>query len=356
MRWSAAQTLAWILRRAPLDLRKWTSDMGPELAKAKEELSRAISEERLTTWGAPRPQAPQEPVPPDLFRNWDLVVNEYGELGPRLPRRRYRGPLWTYIGFDTADVMASWPKPPPQQASQWMLAEANRLKADGRKGKRDDLVPRCRAAVGCTKREAERAYRELPEEFRRPRGKPPNNSGSFWALVYFRRVEALGKVACVYKRGPLGGERNQKCSQLGAPPSRSLRGSFNRGRLSRVRQDARHQGYPRRWPPLSQLRTHRPVPLGRRPGMGRSAAKRTPAHNVRTAERWSGDAMNTTENPCQGVREKRIAMAENGHSPIQAYGPNAGVRTPVSSPSRPGGSRATQGSLKNQPLTPPTPA
>ena len=44
--------------------RKWTSDMGPELAKAKEELSRAISEERLTTWGAPRPQRLRSQFPP----------------------------------------------------------------------------------------------------------------------------------------------------------------------------------------------------------------------------------------------------------------------------------------------------
>ena len=33
-------------------------------------------------------------------------MNEYGELGPRLPRRRYRGPILVFIEFDTADVMA----------------------------------------------------------------------------------------------------------------------------------------------------------------------------------------------------------------------------------------------------------
>jgi len=39
MRWSAAQALAWILRQRPLELSKWTPDMGPGLEGAQKELA-----------------------------------------------------------------------------------------------------------------------------------------------------------------------------------------------------------------------------------------------------------------------------------------------------------------------------
>ena len=35
MRWSAAQSLSWIIKQKPLPLREWTSDMGPKLKDAR---------------------------------------------------------------------------------------------------------------------------------------------------------------------------------------------------------------------------------------------------------------------------------------------------------------------------------
>ena len=60
-----------------------------------------------------------------------------------------------------------FPKPPTARAKRWMLSEAMRLRAEGKIGKRDDLLSRCRKDTGCTKLDAEAAYKNLSDEFKR---------------------------------------------------------------------------------------------------------------------------------------------------------------------------------------------
>jgi hypothetical protein len=42
MRWSAAQSLAWIIRKKPLELRVWLTEMGPDIEPAGKMLAEAI--------------------------------------------------------------------------------------------------------------------------------------------------------------------------------------------------------------------------------------------------------------------------------------------------------------------------
>ena len=68
MRWSAAQALAWIIRRAPLELKKWTSEMGPGIEPAGKKLARAIGAEQVRAWGRTKRHGSHEPIPGGDFR------------------------------------------------------------------------------------------------------------------------------------------------------------------------------------------------------------------------------------------------------------------------------------------------
>jgi hypothetical protein len=172
-RWSASQALAWIICQKPLKLesREWTSDMGPLIEAARRKLAKAIGSGQLQAWGRKQPHGPLEAVPSDPFRIPGLVVivGEHGEMRSRLPQKPYAGARWQSIEFDADQIKGVFPKPPVPTAQEWMLKNANK----GRK--RDSLVKDCMKATRCTKRDAEAAYKELPEELRLRRGKPSRN-------------------------------------------------------------------------------------------------------------------------------------------------------------------------------------
>jgi hypothetical protein len=97
------------------------------------------------------------------------------------PARRksstYEGPRWYGVEFDSAEIKRAFPKPPSTSAKKWVLKEAKRLHSAGKIGKREDMLKRCMQDTGCTKREAEAAHKNLPDKFKRPRGKPRKSPG-----------------------------------------------------------------------------------------------------------------------------------------------------------------------------------
>jgi hypothetical protein len=175
MTWSAAKTISWISHRKPADLKDWTNDMWPETKSAQKDLTAAIADGRVRAQGrkADDPHGLLEPIPSDPFRvpGVPVVVGVHGDMTSP-PSKRYKGPHWRDIEFDSAQIQKEWPPPPPVAAQDWMLTEARHLHATGKIGKKDDMVTRCRKAVGCSRDEAQAAYALLPEGLRLKRGAP----------------------------------------------------------------------------------------------------------------------------------------------------------------------------------------
>jgi hypothetical protein len=193
MRWTAAQALSWIIQKAPLELKQWTSDMGPRIVDAQKELAERLAVGGVRAWGRKQPHGLAEPIPDDPFQisGLTVAVDVHGEM-VTLPTRAhqpfssYEGPRWHSIAFEAAEIERAWPKPPPSSVKDWMLREAKKLLKDtGQLGKQDDMVRRCGKETGCTKREALAAHKTLSKELRREVGNrrttqqnnSPKNSG-----------------------------------------------------------------------------------------------------------------------------------------------------------------------------------
>lgn len=179
MRWSAAQTLSWIIRKTPLELTDWTSDMGPMIKDAQKKLARVIASGEVQAWGRKKPHEITEKIPNDPFRipGCEVAVGVYGDMGPLIPHKPYNGPRWHFVEFEADEIQKALPKPPSPPVMEWMQKEAEQLHAQGSVGKRDDMVKRCMKAANCTKREAEAAHKSLPESLKRKKGKPPKTLG-----------------------------------------------------------------------------------------------------------------------------------------------------------------------------------
>jgi len=179
MRWTAAQALSWIIQQKPLDLREWTSDMGPQLKDAQRKLASEITSGTVQAWGRKQPHGLAEQMPRDPFRipSLTVAVGIYGEMitltaRAHQPFSSYEGPRWHSIEFDAVEIERAWPKPPPSPAVDWMLRAAEQmLKDTGHLAKRHDLIDRCRTETKCTRREAEAAHGMLPEQFKGGRGR-----------------------------------------------------------------------------------------------------------------------------------------------------------------------------------------
>jgi len=170
------------MRQEPLELRDWKSEMSPDLRAAQEALARAIGEGRVHAWGRPKPHALIEQIPSDPFRipGLRLVVNPHGDMGTLPPHKihQYEGPRWHMIEFDPNEIKREWARPPPLAAQDWMLKEAKKFRdAGGPLPKREFMLKDCMDATQCTKQEAEAAHKRLPQEYKRPRGRPPKDSG-----------------------------------------------------------------------------------------------------------------------------------------------------------------------------------
>jgi len=185
MRWSAAQTLSWIMRQEAWELRQWTADMGPMIIDAQRMLASKIAAGQVQAWGRKQPHGLAEQIPTDPFRipGLTVVVDVHGEMATvtaraHQPFSSYDGPRWHSIEFEATEIERAWPKPPPLSATEWMLREAERLLQTTRQpGKRDDMVRRCMKEAPCSKLDAIRAFNMLPGNLRRVRGKPPKQSG-----------------------------------------------------------------------------------------------------------------------------------------------------------------------------------
>jgi hypothetical protein len=107
MRWSAAQALAWIIKRVEPEV--WTPEMGPEIESAGKMLAGAISAGHVRAWGRQTPHALNEQIPSDQFRisALTLIVSPYGELAtsPRHKLSTYEGRPWRDIEFDADEII-----------------------------------------------------------------------------------------------------------------------------------------------------------------------------------------------------------------------------------------------------------
>jgi hypothetical protein len=180
MRWSAAQTLSWIIRQDPLGLKDWPSEMGPKIEPIQKKLATSIGDSKISAWGRKEPHRTLEPIPAGDFRisGMPLVIGPHGDLAtvPRHKLSTYEGTPWRDVEFDADEIKREWPKPPPLSAADWMLKEAKRLlDTKGQLGKRYEMVPRCIKETNCTKREAEAAHKILPQGLRRERGNGGRN-------------------------------------------------------------------------------------------------------------------------------------------------------------------------------------
>jgi hypothetical protein len=179
MRWSAAQTLSWIIRQEPLELKQWTLDMGPLIIHAQKKLADEIAAGHVHAWGRPQPHGLVEQVPNSQFQisGLTVAVGVHGDMitlaaRPHQPFSSYEGPRWHSIEFEAVEIERAWPRPPPLSAVDWMLREAEQvLKITGHLAKRHDLLDRCSKETACTKREAEAAHKVLPEQFKGGRGR-----------------------------------------------------------------------------------------------------------------------------------------------------------------------------------------
>ena len=181
MRWSASQALSQIICGEPLKLeaQEWKTEMGPGIAGAQMKLAAAISQGQIRAFGRRTPHAALEGVPADILRIADveITVSAHGDIVSLRPYRPYLGEQWQSIEFEADEVKRLFPGRPKPCVEEWMHAEASKLKANGIIGKRDLLVADCRRATRCTKREAEAAHRNLPQDLRRGIGKPTKNIG-----------------------------------------------------------------------------------------------------------------------------------------------------------------------------------
>jgi hypothetical protein len=163
-------------------LKDWRAEMGPKIEAAQEMLASSIGADNIRAWGRRSPHGSLEQIPSGDFRmsGIQLIVGTHGELAS-VPRRRisaYDGIQWCDIEFDQAEIKKTWPKPPPPSANDWMLKAAQQFfNQHGQPAKRGDLVDRCTKEARCTKRDAEGAFKKLPMNLRRARGKPPKHSG-----------------------------------------------------------------------------------------------------------------------------------------------------------------------------------
>jgi len=137
MRWSAAQALAWIIKRVETNV--WTPEMGPEMESAGKMLAGAISAGHVRAWGRPTPHALIEQISSDQFRisGLTLIVRPHGELATSPPHKlsTYKGIRWQDIEFDADEIRRAIPKPPPPSAMEWMpkKAEADGSSTSGKK-------------------------------------------------------------------------------------------------------------------------------------------------------------------------------------------------------------------------------
>jgi hypothetical protein len=182
MRWSAAQTLSWIIQQEPLELKDWRVGMGPKMEPAQKTLTTGIGANKISAWGRKKRHGSHEQIPGGDFRISGvlLIVGPHGDLAtvPRHKLSTYEGVRWEDIEFDPAEIKREWPKPPSASANIWMKHEAGRLfKQWGQPGKRDDMVRDCMNATNCTRRGALSAYQGLPPNLRRMRGKPTKSRG-----------------------------------------------------------------------------------------------------------------------------------------------------------------------------------
>ena len=130
------------------------------------------------SYGATPDNPMPEPIPKELLGHPNVHISEFdavGLCGPMKPGLHQKLQRYHSVYVSTDEILKVWPAPPPvrdakaaARASEWMVRHV--LK-QGR-WKRDNAVAQCRKETGCTDRTAKAAWKELPPDIRRSRGRP----------------------------------------------------------------------------------------------------------------------------------------------------------------------------------------
>lgn len=112
------------------------------------------------------PSSPREELPSDVFDRYrSLTVDGFGETSSKYPAPPLPIPEWNEIIFDEGEIRDLWPRVAPN-LEDWMRNDAEKNPS----AKRDTRIADCRRDNGCTFKEAQAAYRRLPQSMRRGRG------------------------------------------------------------------------------------------------------------------------------------------------------------------------------------------
>jgi hypothetical protein len=190
--------IAYLAKGVPLPWKQWQGEGSSEaeIEQTEIDLTEAIRA-GVPAWGRPRLYAPKEQIPIDdldpkmikakrtpvsVPHRPQVIVSRHGNV-TTLPRQRsadYQGPPWSDIEVDAARLRKARPRPVQTEptftavlAVEWMHTTAVANAAEGRIGKRNQMISDCRTAIGCTKREAEAAHKGLPSHLKRRHGRPP---------------------------------------------------------------------------------------------------------------------------------------------------------------------------------------
>jgi hypothetical protein len=124
MRWSAAQMLAWIDRKKPLELKEWSSDMDGQILPAQLKLREAIVQRRvIDVRGRRGPPGSKQRMPDDLLSDpeFTLLVTPHGAITVHPPHKRHKyeekygidlDKWWREIDFDRDEGEHAFPAPP----------------------------------------------------------------------------------------------------------------------------------------------------------------------------------------------------------------------------------------------------
>ena len=144
--WSAAQTLAWIIRR---ELGEWTPEMGKEIRPAQSKLSEAIAARRINLWGRQPGSLQIKQISNDLFSpsKYKVIVTFYGDLSTEPPHKRHEfeeeykdDSKWRDIIFDEDESRREW-LPAGRAASAHESASERPTVSPGPEAESDSALP-----------------------------------------------------------------------------------------------------------------------------------------------------------------------------------------------------------------------
>lgn len=170
-----------LLRDLMKDIKRYRA-IQDRWTQSKAGVNEAMRRGEIRVWGV-QALAPSRPDPDGVHKLLDPLiftetrgVNESSWIDwthDGLGFIDYDGPSYDRVFFDSAEVKIRWPATARVQPGtlEWLTSTAETFLAErGGKPMRDDLVKDCVALTKVSTREAEAAYKLLPDRLRRKRG------------------------------------------------------------------------------------------------------------------------------------------------------------------------------------------